>query len=93
MDKFSKIVFPMKLREDMFSNQNEDPERGEGLRTRERGPQREVKGCSRPCMVCTQLFCFTSCHFLLAPPPAPLLSQLWRLAMVFSLLEIYFSSA
>lgn len=48
MDKFSKIVFPMELLEDMFSNQNEDPERGEGLRTREEGPKREVKGCCRP---------------------------------------------
>lgn len=74
-DKFSKIVFPMKLREDMFSNQNEDPERGEGLRTREGGPQGEVKGCSRPCMVCTQLFCFTSCHFLLFFPPPPCCSS------------------
>lgn len=44
MDKFSKIVFPMKLWEDMFSNQNEDPERGEGLRTRERGTPERGEG-------------------------------------------------
>ena len=65
----------MELLKDMFSNQNEDPERGEGLRTREVGLKREVKGCFRPCMVCTQLFCFTSYHFLHFFPLMPCCSS------------------
>lgn len=56
-----------------------------------RGPQKRWRGCSRPCMVCAQLFCFTSCPFSF--PPRPLVVPVVETCHgLLSAWNLYFSS-